>query len=122
MCKICLNSRDEVIIIDLSKVAFFQAKGCYSSVNFIEGESTLLITSLLKLEELIATGYSDSEKESPFIRLGRSLIINQDFLSSVNIIKRKITLSDRAGHSYTLDLSRPTIKKYKEMLTSMFNH
>lgn len=116
MSKICLNSRDEVIIIDLSKVAFFQAKGCYALVNFIEGETTLLTTSLGKLEELVTTAYSCSGKLSQFIRLGRSLIINQDFLSSLNIIKRKITLSDRSGHSFILELSKPTIKKYKEML------
>lgn len=119
MYKLCINARDELLIIDLEKIAFFQANGNYTHLNYILGETHLLTIGLSKVEDLIRITWP-KEKPSPFIRLGRSLIINQNYLSEINVLKQKITLSDRGEHSYALSVPKPLLKEYKEKINEMY--
>lgn len=119
MYKLCLNSRDELLIIDLEKVAFFQANGNYTALNYISGDAHLLTTGLSKVEEYIRMTWP-KDNPSPFVRLGRSLIINQSFLSGISVLKQKLTLSDRNGHSYSLSVPKPLLKEYKERINEIY--
>lgn len=119
MYKLCLNSRDELIIIDLEKIAFFQANGNYTHLKYIQGETHLLSIGLSKVEEYIRMTWP-KDKPSPFIRLGRSLIINQSYLSEISVLKQKLTLSDRGTNSYTLSVSKPLLKEYKERINEFY--
>ena len=118
MYKLCLNSRDELLIIDLQKIAFFQANGNYTHFNYISGDTHLVTLGLSKVEEYIRMSWP-KDVPSPFIRLGRSLIINQAFLSEISVLKQKVTLSDNNGHSYSLNVPKPLIKEYKEKINEL---
>lgn len=118
MYKLCLNSRDELLIIDLQKIAFFQANGNYTHFNYISGDTHLVTLGLSKVEEYIRLSWP-KDVPSPFIRLGRSLIINQSFLTEISVLKQKVTLSDNNGHSYSLNVPKPLIKEYKEKIKNL---
>ncbi len=120
MYKLCLNSRDELLIIDLEKIAFFQANGNYTHINYISGDSHLVTLGLSKVEEYIRMSWP-KDVPSPFVRLGRSLIINQSFLSEISILKQKVTLSDNDGNSYSLNVPKPLIKEYKEKINQLYH-
>lgn len=120
MYKLCLNSRDELLIIDLHKIAFFQANGNYTHLNYISGDSHLVTLGLSKVEEYIRMSWP-KDVPSPFVRLGRSLIINQSFLSEISILKQKVTLSDNNGKSYSLNVPKPLIKEYKEKINQLYH-
>ena len=119
MYKLCLNARDELLIIDLEKIAFFQTNGNYTHLNYILGETHLLTIGLSKVEDLIRITWP-KDTPSPFVRLGRSLIINQNYLSEISVLKQKITLSDREQHSYSLSVPKPLLKEYKEKINEMY--
>lgn len=118
MYKLCLNSRDELLIIDLQKIAFFHANGNYTHLNYISGDSHLVTLGLSKVEEYLRMSWP-KDVPSPFVRLGRSLIINQSYLSEISILKQKVILSDNCGHSYSLNVSKPLIKEYKERMNKL---
>lgn len=120
MYKLCLNSRDELLIIDLQKIAFFQANGNYTHLNYMSGGSHLVTLGLSKVEEYIRMSWP-KDVPSPFVRLGRSLIINQSFLSEISILKQKVTLSDNNGKSYSLNVPKPLIKEYKEKINQLYH-
>lgn len=120
MYKLCLNSRDELLIIDLQKIAFFQANGNYTHLNYISGDSHLVTLGLSKVEEYLRMSWP-KDVPSPFVRLGRSLIINQSFLSEISILKQKVTLSDNNGKSYSLNVPKPLIKEYKEKVNQLYH-
>ena len=119
MYKLCLNSRDELLIIDLQKIAFFQANGNYTHLNYISGDSHLVTLGLSKVEEYIRMSWP-KDVPSPFVRLGRSLIINQSFLSEISILKQKVTLSYNNGKLYYLNVPKPLIKEYKEKINQLY--
>lgn len=120
MYKLCLNSRDELLIIDLQKIAFFQANGNYTHLNYMSGGSHLVTLGLSKVEEYIRMSWP-KDVPTPFVRLGRSLIINQSFLSEISILKQKVTLSDNNGNSYSLNVPKPLIKEYKEKINQLYH-
>lgn len=117
MYRLCLNSRDELIIIDLQKIAFFQANGNYTHLKYISGDSHLVTLGLSKVEEYLRKSWP-KDVISPFVRLGRSLIINQSFLTRISVIKQNITLSDNCGHYFILNVPKPLLKEYKEKISN----
>jgi DNA-binding LytR/AlgR family response regulator len=120
MYKLCLNSRDELLIINLENVAYLLANGNYTLLKYIGGEDRLLTIGISKIEDFIRQTWP-KDRRTPFIRLGRSLIINQRFLSGISVIKQKIILSDNAGHSYALSVPKPLLKEYKERISEFYS-
>ena len=94
MLKLCINSRDELFVLDLDKVAYIQASGNYSRIVYIGG--------------------------MPFVRLGRSLLVNQTYLTHINVLKQRLTLSDNQEHSYVLDVPKALLKAYKDLIRKSF--
>lgn len=103
----------------MQKIAFFQANGNYTHIRYMSGDSHLVTLGLSRAEEYIRMSWP-KDVPSPFVRLGRSLIINQSFLSGISIPKQKVTLSDNNGHSYTLNVPKPLIKAYKEKIMNQY--
>lgn len=119
MYRLCINSRDELLIIDLSKVAFFQANGNYTQLTYIGGKTHLLTLGLSKVEEFIRRSWPASQP-SPFVRLGRSLIINQSYLTEISVTRQRVTLSDYGANTYPVSVPKPLLKQYKERIGTMF--
>ncbi len=119
MYKLCINSRDELLIIDLSKVAYFHANGNYTQLTYIGGKTHLLTIGLSKVEEFIRKSWPATQ-QSPFVRLGRSLIINQMYLTEISVTRQKITLSDYGANNYNVSVPKPLLKQYKEKIGTYF--
>ena len=114
MKKILINKRDEMVIVFLDNLAYMLADGSYTKVVYIGGMQTTLAMGISEMEKIITN--TCKKKPSPFIRLGRSLILNQSFLYSINITKHRITLSDTAKNILHLELPKPLLKKHKSLL------
>lgn len=119
MPNLCINSRDELIIIDLEKVAFLRAKGNYTELMYIEGQSMLLTLGLSRLETMIRDSMP-KDRPGIFARMGRSLIINQRFLTRISILNQKLVLSDRGKNSYSLSVPKELLKGYKKAIAQAF--
>lgn len=119
MARICINTRDELIIIDLSKVAFMRADGNYTNVMYIDGQTVVLSLGLSKVEGLVGQAYPKGTK-SPFVRMGRSMIINQSYLNRINILKQKLYLYDYENHIYSLTVPKPLLKEYREIIRKQY--
>lgn len=115
----CINSRDELFVLDLDKVAYIQASGNYSRIVYIGGMQMMITLGLSKLEGMIKM-IVPKDRRSPFVRLGRSLLVNQTYLTHINVLKQRLTLSDNQGHSYVLDVPKALLKAYKDLIRKSF--
>ncbi len=116
MKKICLNNRDEMIMLFVDNIAYIMADGNYAKICYIGGMTTVLSFGISKVETLVSASYADGEV-SPFVRLGRSVIINQWFLYDINVLKQHLVLSDCMKNTITLKLPKPLLKKYKDLVS-----
>lgn len=119
MLKLCINSRDELFVLDLDKVAYIQASGNYSRIVYIGGMQMMITLGLSKLERMIKM-IVPKDRRSPFVRLGRSLLVNQTYLTHINVLKQRLTLSDNQEHSYVLDVPKALLKAYKDLIRKSF--
>lgn len=115
MAKICLNTRDDMLFIDLDKVAFAQANGNYTELTYISGQKQMITIGLSKVEDYIRASYSKGTP-SPFVRMGRSLIINQSYLYAINILRQKLVLSDFDSRMYAISVPKQLLKEYKKVM------
>lgn len=119
MLKLCINSRDELFVLDLDKVVYIQASGNYSRIVYIGGMQMMITLGLSKLEGMIKM-IVPKDRRSPFVRLGRSLLVNQTYLTHINVLKQRLTLSDNQEHSYVLDVPKALLKAYKDLIRKSF--
>ena len=73
-----------------------------------------------QIEDLIGDQLGDSGNN--FIRLGRGLIINSDFVYSIDIAKQKLILSDCLNCYHELSASREVLIKLKAYLDALIQN
>lgn len=118
---ICINTRDELNLIDLDLVACINASGNYSNVMYIDGNKIMVSVGLSQFESIIKDAVVKTKAINTFVRLGRSVIVNNRYLSQINILKQKLTLSDRGTHAYQLTVPKNLLKSYKELIRSSYS-
>ena len=109
------HTRDEMVRVDLRKVLYFKADRNYTDVYFLNGHHVTLLTSLLNIEKMLEDDRMKG-KTMPFVRLGRSLIVNVTFILQINVLKQELSLSDvKTSGVYKVSVSKEVLKNLKEL-------
>lgn len=104
--------RDELIVLNVEKIALVSASGNYSKVVLTNRHELMLPIGISKLEEKIK---NVTWGEPRFIRLGRSLLINHSLLLKIEVLKQTLTLSD-GNEDIKVSVPKNTLKNYKEAI------
>lgn len=118
--KFIVNTRDELSVIDLDRVAYLQACGNYTKLFYASGLEALISVGLSKFEALISAATPTGEKSS-FYRLGRSLIINQHYMYHINVLHQRLILMGDGKNTFTLEVPKPILKNYKNLLVENYH-
>ena len=120
--QIIISKGTELLRIPARRLVFISSEGNYSNVVTLDNRKRLVTYQLGQLEDMIADQLGD--KGFNFLRLGRSLIINTDYIYVIDIAKQQLILSDCAGCYHELSASREVLiklKAYIESLRSIYN-
>lgn len=113
MNKIHINGRDELLVIDLAKVAYFKAEDDYTTVYFIGGVNFMLTINLAKVEAMVATvGRSE---QCSYVRIGRSIIVNEAYVFRIEVLSQKIYFCN-GTNMLQVSAPRDALKKYKQFV------
>ena len=104
---------NELLRIQTDALLYVKAAGNYTLLRTIDGKERELVLQLGQIEQMTSEVKSASRK---FIRIGRSLIVNRDFITYINISKQKIELSDNRSFSYNVTASKEALRKLKDFL------
>lgn len=115
--KIHIESRDELRIVNLSEVLYLQASHNYTDFMFADGRSKSELMSISSLETQIAEAAVKQGVVNPFVRLGRSLLVNTSFVELVSI-KLKL-ISFRGNPPVTLSASKNMLTMLKKHLSQL---
>ena len=109
-----LNSRDDLLRIDMREIAYFEADGNYTNIVLTNKLKCTVGMSLGKMEKILAERLKG--KVMYFARIGKSYIINLNLVFQINVLKHRLVLSNYRQCSYTLDVSKDALKKLKELM------
>lgn len=109
------NSRDELLRISRSCIVYIEASGNYTIINQANGARGMVGMAMSVMEQMLVAS-SGEEKSVKFARIGKSHIINLNYVFSINPLKQKLVLSDQKTFSFTLDISKDALRKLKDMM------
>lgn len=108
---IIISKGTELLRIPAECLMFVSSDGNYSNVTTIDGRTKLISLQLGQVEDILQEQLSDAD--SNFIRLGRSLIININYIYFIDTSKQELILSNCKGSYHILSASREVLIKLK---------
>lgn len=116
---IVISRGTELLRVPAERLVYVQAEGNYAYVVTQDGQRAMVSYQLGQIEDLIADQLEEGGEH--FVRLGRSLIINTDFVYSIDISPKKQTviLSDCFKFRHELSASREVLVKLKAYIDAM---
>ena len=96
-----ISTANDLVRIAPERIVYISSDGNYSTMVQADGEMRMLSYQLGQIERMIFTQLGSAGEQ--FIRIGKSLIINQ-----------KLVLSDAVSFSHTVSASQEALKQLKE--------
>lgn len=117
MKHLIISKGTEFLRIPPERLVFISSDGNYSTITTLDNRNRLVAFQLGHLEDLIGEQLGD--EGSIFLRLGRSLIVNTQYIFHIDIAKQELILSDCAGCYHELSASREVLIKLKSYIESL---
>ena len=113
-----LNSRDEFFRIDISKIVYFEADGNYTNIILSNKVRGVVCMNLSQMQSVLTE--SLKETATIFARIGKSQIINLNYVYQIAIVRQKLVLSDGENFEYVINASKEALKNLRELFISGF--
>lgn len=107
-----LSNANELIRIAAESLVYVASDGNYSDIYTCDGEKRTMTMQLGAIEEKIHQQLHTNNNE--FVRIGKSLIVNLQFLTYINPAKKQIVLSDNRTFRFHLEASKEALRQLKE--------
>ncbi len=111
---IVISTNTELLRVPSDRLMFITSDGNYSKVYTQDGHYRQVAYQLGQLEDII--GDQLGEEETPFIRIGKSLIVNRDYIYLIDVSSQVIIVSDCQGQFHTLQASRKALISIKVLM------
>ena len=108
------STSSELIRVPCDAVVFITADRNYSVITMADGSEYVLIMQLGQIERRISEQIDVSDNR--FIRIGKSLIVNSNYIIFINPARQKLTLSDCRTFRHEVSASREALKALKDFL------
>lgn len=112
--RLVFATSSEFVRIAPDAVVCIVADGNYSIVTTADKERYVLTLQLGHIERLVADMLDASDNR--FIRIGKSLIVNRDFIVFINPQRQKMVLSDCRTFRHEVSASKEALRAMKELL------
>lgn len=108
-----LNSRDELLRLDINNIVFFEGEGNYTNIISANKLKGVVCLNLSRIQAILDEKLK--EHSIIFARVGKRYIVNLNYIYSINLIKQKLVLSDGYMFAFQLDIAKDALKKLKEL-------
>ena len=108
------STSGELIRVPSDAVVLITADGNYSAISLVDGSEYVVTLQLGQIERKLMDFVTSGDNR--FIRIGKSLIINREYISYINPVRQKLTLSDCRTFKREATASRDALKALKEYI------
>ena len=109
-----IKTRDELLRMRISNILYLEADRNYTKLLLTEGIQFTFAINIGKIERMLDTQASDSG--SQLVRVGKSYIINKNYILQINLPKQKLLLLVPGSKPRELLVPREPLKALKESL------
>ncbi|MBD5317212.1 MAG: LytTR family transcriptional regulator [Bacteroides sp.] len=111
-----LNSRDEFFRVDITKIAYFESDGNYTTIFLTNKMKATIGMNLANMQDIITTRLRDEAKI--FARVGKRHIINLNYVFQIAVLRQRLVISDGATFEYPVSVSKDALKKLRDLFIS----
>ena len=111
-----LNSRDEFLRVDISKIVYFESEGNYTNIILNNKMMATICMNLARMQEILNRSLNDDA--AVFARIGKRHIINLTYVYHIAILRQILVLSDGENFEYQLQISKDALKRLRDMYVS----
>lgn len=111
-----ISTNTELVRINVRHIVYITSDGNYSYIHQTGGESRMVSAQLGQIEEDILPKQLPAELNGLFIRIGRNLIINTNYIHYINTQRQQIVLVDAFQNQHSLTASKDALKQLKEAI------
>ena len=112
---IIISTTNELVRVYLERIVYISSDGNYSMMVLHDKSEHLFSFNLSHFQQIIEKQMKT--EASLFIRIGKSLIINREYIYKINLGKQSLVLSDmKIEHTFVLSASREALKQLKSLL------
>ena len=115
--RIIISKGAELVRVPADCLMYVSSDGNYSNLVTSDGRSRIVTFQLGQIEDVINDQLGDDGMI--FLRLGRSLIINTEYIYLVDVAKQLLILSDFHGSFHELSASKEVLAKLKAYIESI---
>ena len=112
MGRLVFATSTEVLRVPADAVVFVTADGNYSALTTADGEDFVLTMQLGQIEKRLAEMLDGNDNR--FIRIGKSLIVNREYITFINPFRQKLLLSDCRTFRWEVSASKDALKALKD--------
>lgn len=114
--EIIISNATDSLRVSAIDIICIKAEGNYSTIIISDGEERLVLFQLGQLEQMINEQLG--AEASMFIRIGRGVIINREYLYAINLPKQHMILRAPSGYKVDLTASKESLRQLKMLVDS----
>ena len=112
--RIVFSTSTEILRVPADAVVYITADGNYSAITMADGGKFVLTMQLGQIEKRLSENIIPTDNR--FIRIGKSLIVNRDFIAFIHPARQKMILSDCRTFRHEVSASKEALKALKDLL------
>lgn len=109
-----LNTKIELLRIDIHNIVYLEADGNYTNIVSINNLKGVVCVNLSQMQSMLSENLQ--EEASIFARVGKKYIINLSHIYSINTARQLVILSDGATFDYQLKIGKDALKELRRIL------
>lgn len=109
-----ISTTSDLLRLQYDNIVYITSDGNYSQFLLSGGDLRMVTIQLGQIERLIENQLGVFGRL--FIRIGKSLIINRDYIYYININQQRLELNDKVNQRYTVQASREALKQLKAVI------
>ncbi|MBQ0047009.1 MAG: LytTR family transcriptional regulator [Prevotellaceae bacterium] len=114
-----INTRDELLRFDCSKIVYMEGDGNYTNIVLVNKLKASVCMNLSEMQRLISE--SLKERASMFIRIGKRFIVNVNFIYQINVLRQFLTVTDGTHFAFQLGISKEALRQLKDLMIQHAN-
>ena len=107
-----ISNTNELVRVKPERVVYVESDGNYSTMVLHDKTEHVFTINLAHCQELIEQQLG--KEAETFIRIGKQLIINREYIFKIIVNKQQLIMSDMAlNHAFVLQASKEALKQLK---------